>query len=153
MLGNPPAGHKFLRAALPQADAAQGAFAAARGAPMASAGCASAALRVTFRICGTLTARARAAFWLPLAPQSGERVAGRMTSAKPGEGHQSHALLKALRLQTQYPDAEVALAFPDFPRYRAFYADTQLGLAKLGLRLFLVKEDGEVEASVARMER
>src|SRR4051794_38629821 len=31
----------------------------------------------------------------------------------------SHALLKALRLQTKHPDARVALAFPDFPRYRS----------------------------------
>ena len=33
----------------------------------------------------------------------------------------SHALLKAMRLQAKHPEALVAMAFPDFPRYRALF--------------------------------
>ncbi|WP_431201565.1 hypothetical protein ACQ86E_20735 [Bradyrhizobium betae] len=58
----------------------------------------------------------------------------------------SHALLKAMRLQTKHPDALVALAFPDFPRYRTLYDETQGGLDKLGVARFLVKEDGQVDS-------
>jgi hypothetical protein len=58
----------------------------------------------------------------------------------------SHALLKALRLQTKYPDALVALAFPDFPRYRTLFAETRGGLEQLGVALFFVRETGEVDA-------
>ena len=50
----------------------------------------------------------------------------------------SHALLKALRLQTAYPQAKVALAFPDFPRYRTLFDETKLSLAKLGIAVLLV---------------
>jgi hypothetical protein len=57
----------------------------------------------------------------------------------------SHALLKTLRLQTQHPAAAVAMAFPDFTRYRTLYEETRLGLEKLGVTLFGVKEDGSVE--------
>ena len=39
----------------------------------------------------------------------------------------SHALLKAMRLQTKHPDAIVALGFPDFPRYRALFEETRGG--------------------------
>jgi hypothetical protein len=57
----------------------------------------------------------------------------------------SHALLKALRLQTKYPGATVALAFPDFPRYRALFEETHIGLSKLGVALLTVRENGEVQ--------
>jgi hypothetical protein len=53
----------------------------------------------------------------------------------------SHALLKALRLQTAHPHAKVALAFPDFPRYRKLFEETNLGLAKLGIAVLLVNAD------------
>ena len=57
----------------------------------------------------------------------------------------SHALLKALRLQTKYPDAKVALAFPDFPRYRALFEETQRGLDRLGVAVLMVRQSGEVQ--------
>ncbi len=57
----------------------------------------------------------------------------------------SHALLKALRLQTAHPQAKIALAFPDFPRYRTLFGETRLGLEKLGIAVLLVNEAGEVE--------
>jgi len=56
----------------------------------------------------------------------------------------SRALLKALRLQTKYPDAVVALAFPDFPRYRTLFEETKTGLEKLGVAFLTVGEDGRV---------
>jgi hypothetical protein len=51
----------------------------------------------------------------------------------------SHALLKVLRLQTANPQAKVALAFPDFPRYQSLFAETKVGLSKLGLALLIEK--------------
>ncbi len=56
----------------------------------------------------------------------------------------SHALLKAMRLQTKHPEALVVLGFPDFPRYRTLFAETQSGLAKLGVGFLMVGEDGRV---------
>jgi hypothetical protein len=56
----------------------------------------------------------------------------------------SHALLKAMRLQTANPGASVALAFPDFPRYRVLFAETQGALAKLAVAVLFVNEDGIV---------
>jgi len=58
----------------------------------------------------------------------------------------SHALLKALRLQTEYPEAKVALAFPDFPRYQTLFSETKLGLAKLELSVLMVNASGELFA-------
>lgn len=56
----------------------------------------------------------------------------------------SHALLKAMRLQTMHPDASVALAFPDFPRYHTLFEETKSGLEKLGVGMFIVGLDGNV---------
>ena len=56
----------------------------------------------------------------------------------------SHALLKVMRLQTKYPDAAVALAFPDFPRYRTLFEETRIGLQKLGVAYLTVAENGQV---------
>jgi Holliday junction resolvase-like predicted endonuclease len=58
----------------------------------------------------------------------------------------SHALLKVMRLQTKHPDAIVALAFPDFPRYRTLFEETRQGLEKLGIALMLLRENGQVES-------
>lgn len=55
----------------------------------------------------------------------------------------SHALLKVLRLQTAFPTAKVALAFPDFPRYQALFDETKVGLAKLGLAVLIVNASGQ----------
>jgi hypothetical protein len=49
-----------------------------------------------------------------------------------------------MRLQTKHPDAIVALAFPDFPRYRTLFEETQFGLSKLGIAFLTVAEDGTV---------
>ncbi len=57
----------------------------------------------------------------------------------------SHALLAAMRLQTKHPEATVALAFPNFPRYRTLFEETRGGLIKLGVALLTVLESGQVE--------
>lgn len=57
----------------------------------------------------------------------------------------SHALLKALRLQENNPAALVALAFPDFPRYRTLFVDTKTGLQRLGVAVLFVAENGAVD--------
>lgn len=56
----------------------------------------------------------------------------------------SHALLKALRLQNEHASAIIALAFPDFPRYRALLEETSGALRKLGIVVYLTRETGEV---------
>jgi Holliday junction resolvase-like predicted endonuclease len=56
----------------------------------------------------------------------------------------SHALLKVVRLQTKYPDAIVALGFPDFPRYRSLFEETRIGLRKLNVAYLTVDKDGSV---------
>lgn len=56
----------------------------------------------------------------------------------------SHALLAALRLQTKNPAARVALAFADFPRYRTLFDETRGGLERLGVDVFMIRENGEV---------
>jgi hypothetical protein len=58
----------------------------------------------------------------------------------------SHALLKVLRLQTAYPQARVALAFPDFPRYQTLFDETKVGLARLGLAVLMVNASGQLWA-------
>lgn len=54
----------------------------------------------------------------------------------------SHALLKALRLKNSHPRSLVAMAFPDFPRYRALFDETKTSLQKIGVGVFFVGEGG-----------
>jgi hypothetical protein len=75
------------------------------------------------------------------------RRAGELKPTSPTSQAQqwySHVLLKAVRLQTGYPHASVALAFPDFPRYQTLFNETKLGLEKLGVAVLLVNAAGEV---------
>jgi len=57
----------------------------------------------------------------------------------------SHAILKAMRLQTEYPNATVALALPDFPRYRVLFKETQAAFKKLGVAMLTIKQNNEIE--------
>lgn len=57
----------------------------------------------------------------------------------------SHALLKVMRLQSAYPNATVAMGFPDFPRYRSLFRETERGLRQLGLAVLFVSETGKVD--------
>ena len=76
------------------------------------------------------------------------RRAGELKSTNPTNQAQhwySHALLKALRLQSSDPKAVVALAFPDFPRFRALHSETRTGLERLSIVIMFVTESGEVQ--------
>lgn len=44
--------------------------------------------------------------------------------------------------------AEVAIAFPDMPRFRDLIARSEWALRRLGIRVFLVGEAGDVEEPV-----
>jgi len=56
----------------------------------------------------------------------------------------SHALLKALRLQTKNPNSTIAIAFPDFPRYQDLFAETRKGLERLGIAFLIIQKNGNV---------
>ncbi|RLP88628.1 hypothetical protein EAD89_16450 [Micromonospora sp. BL4] len=67
------------------------------------------------------------------------------TQASTQAGHwYAHALLKAVRLRDKHPHDAVAVAFPDFGRYRSLLAETQRSLGALLIDAFLVTEDGDV---------
>lgn len=58
----------------------------------------------------------------------------------------SHATLKVMRLQTAYPSAIVAMAFPDFPRYRQLFKETAPAFERLGIAILFISEAGAIEA-------
>ncbi|WP_319462716.1 hypothetical protein [Micromonospora sp. RTP1Z1] len=67
------------------------------------------------------------------------------TQASTQAGHwYAHALLKAVRLRDANPRDTVAMAFPDFGRYRNLLAETRRSLAALRIDAFLVAEAGDV---------
>jgi hypothetical protein len=57
----------------------------------------------------------------------------------------SHAFLKAVRLQSSYPKAIVALAFPDFPKYRLLFAETANACQTLKIGMLFVSNAGQIE--------
>lgn len=57
----------------------------------------------------------------------------------------AQAILKALRLQHAHPDAVVGIALPDFPRYRALFAETTTAFTTLGIMMLFVSESSAVE--------
>jgi hypothetical protein len=57
----------------------------------------------------------------------------------------SHALLKVLRLQNAHPQAKIALALPDFPRYQTLFGETKLGLQKLGVAVLIVNASSQLQ--------
>lgn len=61
----------------------------------------------------------------------------------------SHALLKGMRLQNEYPNATVALAFPDFPRYRTLTEEIRGGLDRVRLTVLFVSDAGTVSIVAA----
>jgi hypothetical protein len=56
----------------------------------------------------------------------------------------SHALLAGMRLQTKNPNATIALAFPEFPRYQKLFEETRPGLERLGIGILMIQENGNV---------
>ncbi len=57
----------------------------------------------------------------------------------------AHALLTAVLTPAGHPDVEVALAFPDMPRFRSLIERSEWALRRLGTGIYLVREDGSVE--------
>lgn len=60
----------------------------------------------------------------------------------------SHALLDALLRQSEYPTASVVIALPDFPVFMKLISRTQPALKKLGIGVYLIHEQGNVEVLV-----
>lgn len=58
----------------------------------------------------------------------------------------AHALLKALRMQSAHPTAQVAIALPDFPRYRSLFSETASALDRLNIVTLFATESGQVDA-------
>lgn len=58
------------------------------------------------------------------------------------------AVLKAMRMLSSFPDARVAIGFPDFPRYRNLLAETEGSLRTLGIGVILVTETGQVRVTL-----
>lgn len=57
----------------------------------------------------------------------------------------SHAILKSMRLLTEYPEAQIVIGIPDFRRYRDLFKETKSSLDKLGFQVWGVDEMGKVE--------
>ncbi|MBZ9942426.1 MarR family transcriptional regulator [Mesorhizobium sp. BR1-1-13] len=77
-------------------------------------------------------------------PSRGYRDPNRSSETKPtnpslqAQHWFAHALLKALRMQSAHPTAQVAIALPDFPRYRSLFNETASALQRLGVATFFV---------------
>jgi hypothetical protein len=56
----------------------------------------------------------------------------------------AEAIFKAIELQAESPEAVIALALPESPRYRNLLKKTAPALSKLGIRVYLVQENGNV---------
>lgn len=57
----------------------------------------------------------------------------------------SHAILKSMRMQTEYPEAQIVIGLPDFRRYRNLFEETKSSLDKLGFQVWGVDEEGKIE--------
>ncbi|WBB47442.1 hypothetical protein O3597_20160 [Verrucosispora sp. WMMA2044] len=76
------------------------------------------------------------------------RRAGEVKPTQPTlqAGHwYADALVQALRLREKHSGDQVAMAFPDAPRYRSLLAETASTLRNMRIGVFLVAEDGLVE--------
>jgi hypothetical protein len=57
----------------------------------------------------------------------------------------AEALLKVVRIKGTRGRTEVAMALPDAPRYRSLLSETNGALKQLGVGVYLVRADGDVE--------
>jgi hypothetical protein len=57
----------------------------------------------------------------------------------------SQAVMKAITTTDGEGDPEVAIAFPDYPRFRALIAQSEWALRRLRIGVYLVGEGGTVE--------
>lgn len=56
----------------------------------------------------------------------------------------SQAFFKAITTTDGSGSPEVAIAFPDYPRFRSLVANSEWALRRLGIGVYLVREGGEV---------
>jgi hypothetical protein len=61
----------------------------------------------------------------------------------------SQALLHVVRDLGKHPGDLVAIALPDWPRFRNLVAETEAPLRQLGVSVLFVREDGSVERRIA----
>ncbi len=59
----------------------------------------------------------------------------------------AEALLKVLRLREAHPQDAVAVAFPDFPRYRTLHAETRTSLRTMRIDTYWIDQRGAVEVA------
>lgn len=84
-------------------------------------------------------------------PSRGYRDPNRSGETKPtnpslqAQHWYAHALLKALRMQSANSTAQVAVAFPDFPRYRSLHNEIASALRQLGIVTLFVAETSHVD--------
>jgi hypothetical protein len=57
-------------------------------------------------------------------------------------------LLHVVRDLGKYPDDLVAIALPDWPRFRNLVSETEAPLRRLGVWVLFVREDGLVERRI-----
>lgn len=57
----------------------------------------------------------------------------------------SQAVMKAITTTDGEGNPEVAIAFPDYPRFRSLIARSEWALRRLGIGVYVVREGGEVE--------
>ena len=60
----------------------------------------------------------------------------------------SHAMLECSLMRSKYPDAEIAMAFPDMDTHLRLIARVRPSLVRLGFGVYTVKEDGRVQVLV-----
>ena len=75
--------------------------------------------------------------------RSGEE---KRTSPTLQAGHwYSHAILKSMRLRTEYPKAQIVIGLPDFQRYRDLFTETESSLKELEFQVWGVDKKGKIE--------
>ncbi|MGH8884829.1 MAG: hypothetical protein ACRDYX_06585 [Egibacteraceae bacterium] len=80
-------------------------------------------------------------------PRAGQPRPARMSSK--ARQWYAHALLGVMLKRQAHPDAEVALALPAHRTYRSLVEQTACALRTLGVSVFLVSANGDVETPLA----
>lgn len=66
------------------------------------------------------------------------------------QAHQwfSHAVLECLLMRSKYPDAEIAMAFPEMATYLRLIERIRLSLVRLGFGVYMIASDGTAQVLV-----
>jgi hypothetical protein len=60
----------------------------------------------------------------------------------------SHAVLECLLMRSKYPDAEIAMAFPQMETYLRLIERTRLSLVRLGFGVYVIASDGRAQVLI-----